>query len=172
MSELQSIESIISTDFLSFSYLENAPHNRVIEFCRALKYFSFCICSFSKLSYSFVAIELLTFFKNAKSIFISQESSRYLGLKNINSLPKNDCFLFSFKRFAKNIFLYINVNNNDSHQQETTCTFNIYKKQKLLRNVYIYTQKFRHFSKSKTICVTFLFTKSMTLYVTGFFMKN
>ena len=47
----------------------------------------------------------------------------------------------------------------------------IYKKLKKLRNVYIYIQKSRHFAKSKAICVTFLFTKSQTLYVTRFFMK-
>ena len=38
-----------------------------------------------------------------------------------------------------------------------------------MRNVFI--QKSRHFAKSKTICVTFLYTKSETLYVTQFFMK-
>ena len=48
--------------------------------------------------------------------------------------------------------------------------FNIYKKKKM-RNVYLYIQEARHFSKSKTICVTFLFTKNPTLYVTQFFMK-
>ena len=32
-------------------------------------------------------------------------------------------------------------------------------------------QKDRHFSKIKTICVMFLFTKIQTLYVTQFFMK-
>ena len=35
----------------------------------------------------------------------------------------------------------------------------------------VYTQKARHFSKSKTICVTFLATKIHTLYATRFFMK-
>ena len=48
--------------------------------------------------------------------------------------------------------------------------FNKYIKKKFL-NVYIYMQKARHFAKSKTICVTFLLTKSLTLYVTRFFMK-
>ena len=48
--------------------------------------------------------------------------------------------------------------------------FYIYKKQKKMRNVYIYIQKARHFAKSKTICVTLLFTKSQTLYVTQFSM--
>ena len=37
--------------------------------------------------------------------------------------------------------------------------------------LYIYIQKARHFSKSKTICVTFLFTKIQTLCVMRFFMK-
>ena len=34
-----------------------------------------------------------------------------------------------------------------------------------------YIQKVRHFTKSKTICVTFLCTKSLTLCVTRFFME-
>ena len=74
-----------------------------------------------------------------------------------------------YKRLAKHIF-YKNVNKNDSHQQITTCTF-IYIYNKTMRNVYIYIQKARHFSKSKTISVTFLFTKIQTHYVTRFFMK-
>ena len=48
-------------------------------------------------------------------------------------------------------------------------SFYLYKNQKL-RNVCIYIQKARHFAKIKTICVTFLFTKIPTLYVTQFFM--
>ena len=36
---------------------------------------------------------------------------------------------------------------------------------------FIYIQKFRHFDKSKTICVPFLFTKTQKLYFTWFFMK-
>ena len=35
----------------------------------------------------------------------------------------------------------------------------------------MYIQKSRHFAKSNTICVTFLFTKIQTLYLTQFFMK-
>ena len=45
--------------------------------------------------------------------------------------------------------------------------FYIYNKQKI-RTVYIYTQKARHFSKNKTIFITFLYTKSHTLYFTRF----
>ena len=33
-------------------------------------------------------------------------------------------------------------------------------------------QKYRHFAKSKTISVTFLFTKIHTLYITQFFREN
>ena len=43
----------------------------------------------------------------------------------------------------------------------------IYKKQKNSETI-IYTQKARYFSKSKTIPLTFLFTKCRTLYVTRF----
>ena len=49
--------------------------------------------------------------------------------------------------------------------------YHIYKKQKKLRHVYMYKKKARHFSKSTTICVPFLLTKSQTLYVTRFFMN-
>ena len=47
--------------------------------------------------------------------------------------------------------------------------FYIYKKKKTRKGLYIYT-KARHFSKSKTICVTFLLSKIPTLYVMRFFM--
>ena len=47
----------------------------------------------------------------------------------------------------------------------------IYTKIKEHLNVHIYMHKARHVSKSKTICVTFLFTKIPTLYVTRFLMK-
>ena len=40
-----------------------------------------------------------------------------------------------------------------------------------MRNIYVYIPKPRHFEKSKTICVTFLFTKIQTLCFTRFFMK-
>ena len=45
---------------------------------------------------------------------------------------------------------------------------NIYKEAKQLRNVYIYKQKARHLAKSNKICVTSLFTKSLTFYVVRF----
>ena len=89
------------------------------------------------------------------SIFIAQESSRYLVLKNIYSLHKKDCF-FAFcvyKNVSQKIFLHKNENHNDSNQQKTTCTFS------------------RNFSRSKTICVTFLLTKSHTLYATQFLIN-
>ena len=40
-----------------------------------------------------------------------------------------------------------------------------------MRNVF-YIKNARHFAKSKTICVTFLCTKIMLLYVTQFFKEN
>ena len=47
----------------------------------------------------------------------------------------------------------------------------IYTKRKRKWETFIYKKKSRHFEKSKTICVTFLFTKIQTLYVMRFFMK-
>ena len=73
------------------------------------------------------------------------------------------------KTFRKqNCYLYINGNYNDCHQRSTTCT-NTKSKTKL-PNIYI--QKARHFSKSKTICVTFLYKKIRTLYVMQFFIES
>ena len=66
--------------------------------------------------------------------------------------------------------MYINAENIASCQRKPTCTFIYIYKAKELQNVYIYT-KARHFAKSKTISVTFLFTKIWTLYVTQFFKK-
>ena len=57
-----------------------------------------------------------------------------------------------------------------TNNERQRAPFYLYKNQKIA-NAYIYIQKFRHFAKSKTICVTFLFTKSQTLYVMQFFMK-
>ena len=60
-------------------------------------------------------------------IFIAQESSRYLGLKNIYTpyVKRIDFFAFClYKKVSqKKSFLYRNVNNNDSHQRKTTWTF-------------------------------------------------
>ena len=44
-------------------------------------------------------------------------------------------------------------------------------RKKALRNVYVYRQKARHSSKSKTFSVLFLFMKSPTFYVTWFSWK-
>ena len=43
------------------------------------------------------------------------------------------------KKSLKKIFLYINVNNNDSHHRKTTCTFlYIQKPKKIAKRLYIY----------------------------------
>ena len=55
--------------FSLFSYLKNAPHNFVIELCSA-PFFSKNIAQlFIKFTHGFVAIELSTFYKNAKKLF-------------------------------------------------------------------------------------------------------
>ena len=59
----------------------------------------------------------------------------------------------------------MDVNKNDSHHRKSTCTFLHIQKSKIVaKRLYIYT-------KSLTISVPFLFTRSQTLYVTRFFMK-
>ena len=96
--------------FPSFSYLNSAQHNSVIELCRALKQFGFLIRLCSKFTYSFVAIELLDFSIMQNSIFITQERSRYLGLKYIYTpyVKRIDFFSFClYKNVAqKNLFVY------------------------------------------------------------------
>ena len=64
--------------------------------------------------------------------------------------------------------LYTNLNNNDSHHKNTAFPLLYIPKKEKLPNFYIYIQKSRNTVKIKTICVTFLFTKSQTLYVTRF----
>ena len=127
---------------------------------------------FSKFAHSFVAIELLNFSIMKIFIFIAQERSQYSGLKK--SVHKKDWF-FAFCVYKNNLqrkhcFLYINVNYNDYHQQNTMCTFLYLQKTKNCQTFYI--QKSRHFAKSKIISVTFLYTKIKTLHVTRFFMKK
>ena len=46
----------------------------------------------------------------------------------------------------------------------------IYTKSKQIA-MRFYTQKVRHFAKSKTICVNFLYTESLTLCVAQFFVE-
>ena len=88
-----------------------------------------------------------------------------------------------YTRYVKRIFClygnvsqkklsYINLNSNHSPQQKTTCTFLYIRIVKKLQNIYIYLQKDRHFTRSKIICVPFLFTQIRTLYLTRFFIKK
>ena len=94
---LKVVSQLSQLIFILFSYLNNAQHNLVIEFCRALKTFNFCLRLFSKSTYGFVAIELLDFSKMQNSIFITQESSLYLGLKRYTPYVKR-IYLFLFLR--------------------------------------------------------------------------
>ena len=69
----------------------------------------------------------------------------------------------------KNV-LYINVDKNYYQKRKRTYTV-IQIKNKIIRNVYVYREKLRHFTKGKTIYVKFFFTKIQTLYITRFFMN-
>ena len=55
--------------FSSFSYLKNALHHLVVELCSALFFFKNILQLYINFTHSFVAIELLTFCKNAKKLF-------------------------------------------------------------------------------------------------------
>ena len=89
------VSQLSQLSFLSLSYLNSAQHNLAVELCRAPKIYLF-LHLFSKSIYSFVAIELLVFFSQMQnSIFIAQESSRYLGFK-INTHYIKRIGFFSF----------------------------------------------------------------------------
>ena len=62
--------------FILFSLLNSARHNLVGELCRALKTFQRYLRLSRKFAHSFVAIELLIFFKNEKfHYYCSREMS-------------------------------------------------------------------------------------------------
>ena len=82
--------------FRLFSYLTNALHNLVIELCSALIFVKNILQFFIIFTHIFVAIELLTFCKNAKNHFIARESSHYFG--QINNIP------YENRGTSKNIF--------------------------------------------------------------------
>ena len=93
LSEQQSCTLIFSTNFILSSYLNSARHHLVIKLCCALNiYFK---RSFSKLTHSFVDIELLDLFQNAKFYFYCSRELSVFGLKRY-SLRKKD-FLFAFR---------------------------------------------------------------------------
>ena len=130
------------------------------------KYFNFWLGLFSKLAYSFVAIELLDFSKWKIPFLLLKRVLGIWAFKEYTSYIKRIFFAFCIKCRAKKRVLYINVNNDDSHHLKTKCTFLYIQKAKQLQNVYIYIQKAINFAISKTICVTIVFTKINTLYVT------
>ena len=60
-----------------------------------------------------------------------------------------------------NWFLYMNENYNEYHQQKTTCTFYIYKRQNKLQNN-LYIQK-KHLEKARKFASRFIYKKLNTL---------
>ena len=97
---------------------------------------------FIKITHSFVAIELLTFRKNAKNYFIAQESSWYF-------VRKQDWF-FSFCVYKsvsqKNWFLFMSETYYEFHHWKTTRTFIYTESKRIAKRFHI--QKSKHFSKS------------------------
>ena len=91
------------------------------------KYFKYNLRLFIKNMHSFVAIELLTFSKNAKKLFYcSRELSVFRTLTGL--------IIFAFCVYKnvsqKNWFLPMNENKNDFHHRKTTRMFLYTKKQK------------------------------------------
>ena len=108
-SELQSCTLIFSNNFyflFLFKYCTTQFSHRIV-LCTYIFWIKKRL--FNKLTYICVAIQFLAFFKNAKFPFISQENSKYLGLKMYFSLHKRiDIFAFCvYKCFAGNIYLCI-----------------------------------------------------------------
>ena len=80
-------------------------------------------------------------------------------------------YFFCIKTFRKkNIFCIWMKILMSAISEWQRARFYIYKKQKNAKRFYI--QKPTHFSISRTICDTFLYAKSMTLYVTRLFIKK
>ena len=88
LSALQNCALVFLTDFQFIFTFKNALHNLVIELCRTLKYYKSIPQFFSNFTRSFVAIELLTFFKNANFHFYCSIELSLFGLNKLYSLSK------------------------------------------------------------------------------------
>ena len=99
------------------------------------------------------------------NFYCSRELSVF-GLFSLNPYVNRIAFLAFcvpiYKNVSqKNCFIYMNKNYNDFQQRKITCTL-IY--------IQFVFQTFQY-PKIQTMSVTFLYTKSKTLYLTRFFMK-
>ena len=72
--------------FFLFSHLNSLLHNLVVELCRALKIFQKTLRFFSKVTRSFVDIELLTLSINAKFHFYFSIELSLFGMNKLYSL--------------------------------------------------------------------------------------
>ena len=65
--------------------------------------------------------------------------------------------------------MYINVNNNESHQRKTTCTFSYIQKEKqIAKSLYIYIQIQTLFKKQDNLRYVFIHKNPDTLRYTVF----
>ena len=91
------VSQLSQTIFLSFSYLDSVQHNLFIEL--------FHTQWFSKITYSFVAIESLSFKKNAKFHFYCSREHSLFVQKKTSYVKMIDCFAFCvWKNFSQKIF--------------------------------------------------------------------
>ena len=91
--------------FHLFTNLNSALHNLVIELCSALKIFRKKLRLFSKVKRSFVAIELLTFFKNAKFHSYSSRELSVFWLNKLYSLSRTGSIIILSSLFIKTNWL-------------------------------------------------------------------
>ena len=125
----------------------------------------------SKFAYIFVAIELLTFFINAKFHFYCSRELSVIGIKK-NPVRKHDWF-FAFsisKNSHKNIFVYKWKLQWLSSAQDNLHVL-IYTKSKNNCETFLITKSQTLFKKQDNFRYV-LYRKSKTLYVTQFFKRT
>ena len=130
--------------FVSFSYLNSSQTKFSHWIVSSAKNISTFSRLFSILTYIFFAIELLDFSIIQNSIFITQESSRYLGFKKRTPYVKwidIFCFFVYIKTPGEKKQLYISVDNNYSHQRKTTRACIYKQKAKNVKPLYIIKKK-------------------------------
>ena len=97
----KNVHQFYQSIFIIFSHLKNTLHNLVIELCNALNIFQKNLQLFIKITPSFVAIELLTFIKNAKFHFYCSRELSVFWLNKLYSLRRTGSIKKNLQLFIK-----------------------------------------------------------------------
>ena len=148
------------------------------------------------MNYIFVAIEFLAFSKNAKFHFYLSSELLLFGTKYIYTpYVKMIFLLFVYIQMSwKRKFLYLNVHNNESHQEKTTCKVLGKKRKQIAKHLHIYIQSDTLCKKQENVyyvfihknpetlgyenfheifgIVIYIYTKSLTLWIKWPFYKQ